>query len=55
MRNLHTELVCRADSADEFARLARAWLTEAGKQIAGWAIGNDTSLPALAKAQTRSP
>jgi hypothetical protein len=29
MRWLHLELACRADSAEEFARQARSWLTEA--------------------------
>lgn len=33
MRNLHVELVCRADSVAEFARLVTAWLTEAKAEL----------------------
>jgi hypothetical protein len=33
MRWLHLELTCRADSAEEFARHARSWLTEARTEL----------------------
>jgi hypothetical protein len=35
MRRLHLELVARADSAAEFARLATSWLTEARPELFG--------------------